>query len=55
MKKPLFPTLSSQLFSTRQRRGTPSTTSTPVNIMAWVMAVWWYSNLSALFIEKSAP
>ena len=40
-KNPLRPHFSSpQLFSTRQRRGRRLTTSTPVNNMACVMAVW---------------
>ena len=41
-KNPLRPHFSSpQLFSTRQRRGRLLTTSTPVNSIAWVKAVWW--------------
>ena len=47
-QNPLSPTLSAQLFSTRHRRGRPSTTSTPVNIIAWVMLVWWNSSRGSL-------
>ena len=53
MKKPLRPASSPQLFSTRQRRGWPSTTSTPVNSIAWVICVSCRSSRAALSSGRS--
>jgi hypothetical protein len=55
VKKPLRPFSSPQLFSTRQRRGWPLTTSTPVKSIAWVISVWWYRSRSALGRSKDVP
>ena len=55
MWKPLSPNLSPQEFSTRQRRGTPSTRSTPVRHMACVSADSRATSRSAFVIDRSTP
>src|SRR6516165_9109666 len=48
VKKPSLPRSEPQLFSTRQRRVTPSSTSTPVKSIACVIALSWYARRAAL-------
>ena len=53
--KPFSPTSSPQEFSTRQRRGAPSSRSTPVRHMAWVSADSRVTSRSALVMDSPTP
>ncbi len=55
VKKPLSPGSSPQEFSTRHRRGVPSTRSTPVKSMAWFIADSPEMTRCSLVVARSTP